>query len=140
MVAISQVWSADEKREIIAEYEGAEHGTRQAVLLKFGISYHQLRVWRAARDEGVLDAGMSMRKPRTTPKRDNAEIARLRAEVDRLRGELDRARKDVEDRQQAVEALGKATALLHELVTTRSAEAASTPAPSETPESSSSSS
>ena len=132
-MAISQVWSADEKREIIAEYEDAKHGTKQAVLLKFGISHHQLRSWRAARDAGLLDAGMSVRDPKRTPRRENAEITRLRAEVDRLRDELDRARKDVDDRQQAVEALGKATALLHELVSGKSAAAPSRPAPSSSP-------
>lgn len=133
-MAISQVWSADEKREIIAEYEGAKHGTKGAVLFKFGVSDHQMRTWRAARDEGLLDAGMNVRHPKRTPKRENAEITRLRDEVAQLREELDRARQDVQDRQQAVDALGKATALLHELVTGRSAAEPSRPEPFSSPE------
>jgi len=109
VLMIGQLWSADEKREIIAEYEAARYGTKRSVLLRLGVSDYQVRMWRAARDEGVLDAGMSLRQPSRTPKRENAEITRLRAEVAHLHEELDRARKDVEDRQLAVEALGKAT-------------------------------
>lgn len=139
-MAVMRVWSADEKREIIAEYETAVYGTKRSVLVKFGVSDHQIRDWRGARDAGLLDAGMNLRNPRKTPKLENAEIVRLRAEVERLQGELDRARQDVADRQKAVEALGKATALLHELVTGKSSEAVSTEEPSERPVSPSSAS
>jgi transposase len=120
-MAVTRVWTADEKREIIAEYEAAKHGSKQSTLLRFGVSEHQLRSWRTARDEGVLDAGLALRSTRMTPRRESAEIARLRAQVEHLNAELDRARQDVDDRQKAVEALGKATALLHELVSSKSA-------------------
>jgi len=65
-----------------------------------------------------------------TPRTESAEIARLRAENARLVAELDRARKDIDDRQVALESLGKATALLHELVSAKSAPATSPPGPS----------
>ena len=130
-MGISGVWTADEKREIIAEYEAAGHGSKKSALLRFGVSQDQVRAWRAARDEGVLDAGLTVRNPRMTPKSESAEIARLRAQVKHLNEELDRARKDVDDRQRAVEALGKATALLHELVSSKSAANTSRSAPSD---------
>lgn len=120
-MSVTQIWSADEKREIIAEYDAARHGSKQAVALRFGVSQDQMRRWRAARDEGLLDAGVNVRDLKRTPKRENAEIARLREQVAELTHELDRARQDVRDRQQAVEALGKATALLHDLVAGKSA-------------------
>jgi hypothetical protein len=86
--------------------------------------------WRAARDAGLLEVGATVRRPRATPRAESAEIARLRTEVARLEAEVARARKEVDDRQFALEALGKATALLHAVVAPRSAEDLSPPAPS----------
>jgi hypothetical protein len=60
---------------------------------------------------------------------ESAEIARLRAENARLTAELERARRDIDDRQRALEALGKATGLLQELVSAKSAPESSPPGP-----------
>jgi transposase len=131
-VAISGAWTVEEKRSIIAEYEATPHGSKGRVLDAHGVSHDQLRGWRGARDAGVLDVGWSVRKPLSTPRPESAEIARLRAENERLVRDLERARKDIDDRQAALESLGKATALLHELVSAKSAKEGSPPGPSPT--------
>lgn len=124
-------WTVEEKRTIIAEYELAPHGTKGLVLRRCGISGSQLRGWRGARDAGVLEVGGAVRTVPKTPRAESAEISRLRQENARLVVELDRARKDIDDRQAALEALGKATALLHDVVSRTSADPTSPPAPSE---------
>jgi hypothetical protein len=56
-----------------------------------------------------------------TPKKESAELARLREANRRLEAELERARKDIDDRQRSLDAMGKATALLQQLVSGKSA-------------------
>ena len=129
-MAVSGAWTLEDKRAIIAEYEMTPKGKKWEVLERHGLSPDRLRGWRAARDAGVLEIGWSVRRPRMTPRVESAEIGRLRAENARLAKELDRARKDIDDRQAALESLGKATALLHELVSAKSAAERSLPGPS----------
>jgi transposase len=129
-MAVSRVWTIEEKRAIIAEYETAEHGAKGLVLRQYGLSSDRMRAWRSARDEGVLEIGWRGRAMKATPRLESAEIERLRQENLRLHAELDRARKDIDDRQQALESLGKATALLHDLVSPKSAGTSIPPGPS----------
>lgn len=116
-----RLWSIAERRDIIAEYEEAPHGHKQLVLRRRGVSLWQVRRWQASRDAGLLDSGGMVRDPRMTPKKESAELARLREENRRLVEDLDRARKDIEDRQRSLDAMGKATALLQQLVSGKSA-------------------
>lgn len=116
-----KLWSIAERREIIAEYEEAPHGGKQLVLRRRGVSLWQVRRWQASRDAGLLETGAGVREPRMTPKKESAELARLRADNRRLEAELERARKDIDDRQRSLDALGKATALLQQLVSGKSA-------------------
>jgi hypothetical protein len=51
-----------------------------------------------------------------TPKAESAEIGRLRGEVNRLQAEVDKARRDRLVAEAAVEALGKASALLQAML------------------------
>lgn len=120
-MAKSSQWNTEQKRKIVAEYDQAPHGTKGLVLRKHGLHARQIADWRDSRDAGLLEVGASMRRPITIRKENNAEIERLRHENERLQTELDRAKQDVKDRQDAIESLGKATALLHELVSGKSA-------------------
>lgn len=128
-MAIKKLWTAQEKRDFVAEYEAQPYGYKRRFLVDRGVSECQLRDWRASRDAGVLEYGVIPRERRSS-RAESAEIGRLRAQVEQLQAELARARQDVDDRQKAVEALGKATALLHELVSGKSAEEPLNPAPS----------
>lgn len=116
-----KVWSVAERREIIAEYEEAPHGSKQLVLRRRNITAKKVRGWQASRDAGLLESGGVVRSPTMTPKDESAELIRLRAENRRLEVELERARKDIEDRQRSLDSMGKATALLQHLVSGKSA-------------------
>lgn len=122
-------WTVEQKRDMIAEYEAAPHGTKSGVLRRHGITGRELRNWRSAQDAGVLEVGLTPRTVRRTPAAESAEILRLRHEVVRLEAQVARAHKEIDDRQHALEALGKATALLHDLVSPRSADASETTRP-----------
>jgi transposase len=120
-MASSDGWTVEQKRSIVAEYEQTPYGWKQQVLDRYGVSRSRVLRWQASRDAGVLEVGFTVRRPERTPRAESAEIARLRAENARLAAELERARHDIDDRQRALEALGKATALLQELVSAKSA-------------------
>jgi transposase-like protein len=129
-MAVSRLFTVEQKRDIVAEYETAAYGTKRQVLQAYDVSVRQVTDWRAARDAGLLEVGATVHRPVATPRAESAEIARLRKEVARLESEVVRARKDADDRQVALETLGKATALLHALVAPKSADPPSPPAPS----------
>ncbi|HYI25076.1 MAG TPA: transposase [Thermomicrobiales bacterium] len=129
-MAASRLFTVEQKRDIVAAYEVAPYGTKRQVLAAHDISAHQVTDWRAARDAGLLEVGATVRRPVATPRAESAEIARLRREVTRLEAEVVRARKDADDRQCALETLGKAPALVHALVSPRSADSSFPPAPS----------
>jgi hypothetical protein len=70
-----------------------------------------------------LESGGVVRNPKEIPRIESAELVRLRAENRRLEVELERARKDIDDRQRSLDTMGKATALLQQLVSgTRAAD------------------
>ena len=129
-MTVSRLFTLEQKRDIVAEYEAAPWGTKAQLLQAYGVSGRQIRDWRAARDAGILEVGATPRTVVATPREESAEIARLRREVVRLEAEVARARKEADDRQFALETLGKATALLHAVVSPKSAEDSSRPAPS----------
>jgi transposase len=110
-------WTAAEKRAILEEYELAAWGTKGAVLRRHRVTYGALARWATYRDHGLLD-GVGSRgwQRRMTPRAENAEIARLRAEVRRLEAERDQAVRDREVATAAAEVLGKASALLQQML------------------------
>lgn len=116
-----RTWTVAERRAIVAEYEEAQHGSKQLVLRRHNVTYRQIRNWTGSRDAGLLEVGGAVRMATMTPKDESAELARLREDNRRLEAELERARKDIEDRQRSLDALGKATALLQQLVSDKSA-------------------
>lgn len=110
-------WTAEQKREILAEYESAPHGSKGRVLRQHQLSEGQLRRWATYRDEGILDTGWRKgMRMRMTPKAESAEIGRLQAEVNRLQAEVDRAHRDRLVAEAAAETLGKASALLQAML------------------------
>lgn len=108
---------------ILEKYEAAPRGSKGAVLREYGVSGHAIGVWAYARDHDEFAATptgkRSARDGVMTPKRQSAEIVRLRRE-------LAKAQADQEILKAALESAGKAHALLEKLA--ESAE----PAPLET--------
>lgn len=102
----------EEKFSILEKYEAAPHGEKGAVLREYGISGHAVRNWAYARDHDEFGATPTGNRSGSggamTPKRQNAEIVRLRRE-------LARAQADQEVLKAALESAGKAHALLEKL-------------------------
>ena len=106
-------WTVEEKREILEEYESAPWGSKGAVLRRHQVSGHAVYGWASYRDAGLLETGRRKGwRARMTPTTESAEIARLRAEVTRLKGQVEKANRHRQVAEAAVEALGKASALL----------------------------
>ena len=105
-------WTVEEKREILEEYEFAPWGSKAAVLRRRQVSAHVVYRWASLRDTGLLETGRRKGWQRMTPRAESAEIARLRAEVTLLKAEVAKANRHRHVAEAAVEALGKASALL----------------------------
>lgn len=88
-------------------------GAKGAVARRHGVAMGQVARWASYRDAGVLETGLRKGwQARMTPRKESAEIGRLKAEIARLETERDRAHRDRLVAEAAAEALGKASALL----------------------------
>lgn len=104
-----------EKLQILAEYEEATYGMKGAVLRRHAVNRASVAAWAYARDHDEFGPGPSgsrtgkeARTVAMTPKRQSAEIVRLRRAL--AKSEADRVVLDA-----ALESLGKAHALLEKL-------------------------
>jgi transposase len=102
----------EEKLAILERYEAAPRGGKGAVLREYGVSPNAIGNWAYARDHDEFAATptgkKSSRSGAMTPKRQSAEIVRLRRE-------LAKAQADQEILKAALESAGKAHALLEKL-------------------------
>lgn len=104
-----RTYTAQYKRDVLAEYEAADRTGKGALLRREGLYTSLISAWRDQRDKGALEA---LGKPSGALPADPAqrEAARLRMENHRLFVELDRARK-------VIEVQSKLSALLETLAT-----------------------
>ena len=103
-------FTAAYKARIVAEYEGAPHGEKSAVLRREGLYHSHIKEWASARDAGALSG---LTDSRTSAKRPHksappGEVARLRAENVRLTARLAQT-------SAALDIMGKAHVLLEML-------------------------
>jgi transposase len=116
-MATGRRWSVAEKRAIVEEYESAAWGLKGAVLRRHRLTHSNVGRWMSYRDAGVIETGLRKGwRTRVTPKAESAEIGRLRAQVRRLDAELVKSRQDQVRAEAAAEALGKASALLQQML------------------------
>jgi transposase len=98
-----RTFTAQYKLDVVAEYDAASAGEKDAVLRREGLYSSHVIEWRRARDAGTL-AGLP--RPRGRPAADprEARIARLQKEKAKLEQELARARfvVDVQSKLQAL--------------------------------------
>jgi len=103
-------FTATYKARIVAEYEGAPHGEKSAVLRREGLYHSHIKEWASARDAGALsgltDSRTSAKRPRKSAP--PGEVARLRAENVRLTARLAQT-------SAALDIMGKAHVLLEML-------------------------
>jgi transposase-like protein len=115
--------SVAEKLEIVAAYEAAPHGSKGEVLRRFNVIGSNIPRWAYARDHDLFGPGRTGRKVEgavMTPKKQSAEITRLRRE-------LAKAEADQEVLAAALESLGKAHALLEKVAESAEPEPLRTP-------------
>jgi transposase len=98
-----QTFSEQYKQEVLAAYEAAPDGEKEAVLRRDGLYSSLISEWRRARDAEAL-AGLRQPPGRPAAGPRDAEIARLRKGKAKLEQELARARfaVDVQSRLQSL--------------------------------------
>lgn len=84
-------FTAEYKRQVVAEAAQCQHGELGALLRREGLTYAQLGKWRTAVAEGTVD---KKRGPVANPNR--TELRRLEAENARLKRQLERAEAIIE--------------------------------------------
>ena len=120
----SSALTAEEKREHVLAYLGLEHGSKSEYLRRYGLQRWQISRWRAAMCAGTLEMGLIPRDGvYPNDPMANREVVRLTDEVARLRqqladlqaahdAELADKQAEIDAARAAVEAVGKAIALL----------------------------
>ncbi len=131
----SSAWSVDEKRQHVLAYLDLKYGFKGEYLRRHGLRRGQISEWRAAMSAGTLEVGLVPRGgmyPNDPVA--NREVVRLTDEVARLRaqladlqaaheaamadlqtvhaGQLASRQAEIDTARAAVEAVGKAIALL----------------------------
>ena len=102
-----RTFTAEYKAKVLAEYEGAEHGAKGAVLRREGLFHSHVREWAAARDSATLKA---LSGP--GPARNHAGRSREQIENDKLREQNARLVRQLEQTKAALDIMGKAHVLL----------------------------
>ena len=144
-MSISAGFTTEEIREFVHEYEVQGYGQKGAWLAGRGVSYDQLRRWRAAVFGGDLDRGLIPREgsPVTVPPGTRTALERTRArERAAHETEIARLTARIRELEGTNDALGKAIGLLHVMSEHEPASNPTTPDPgdSSTPRTNSSAS
>ena len=100
-------FTAQYKRDLVAEYDAADVGSRGAILRRERLYSSHLTEWRKARDNGAL-AGLTSPAKSFTKATEKLEKAQWQARAERAERELARTK-------MALEIVGKAHALLEML-------------------------
>ncbi len=120
----SSALTADEKREHVLAYLQLGYGSKGEYLRRHGLRRAQISMWRAAMCAGTLEVGLMPREGLyPSDPLANREVVRLTEEVARLEqrladlqasheAELADKQTEIDAARAAVEALGKAIALL----------------------------
>lgn len=107
---VRRSFTAEYRARVLAEYEAAPHGEKNAVLRREGLYQSQVSEWAAARD--ALSAGQEYsRKTHRGP----AGPKKRNAETDRLRKENDRLKRELATSKAVVDIMGKLQGLLEQI-------------------------
>ncbi len=104
---VRRTFSAEYKREILAEYEAAAGGgSKGAILRREGLYTSHISEWRRSRDAGAL-AGLAPRPRPPAVSPEQRELARLRRRAETAEAELAKARLVIDIQGEASELLGR---------------------------------
>ena len=117
-------FTVEQKRAHVLAYLAVPFGRKREYLREHGVSGNTLRRWRSQMYAGTLEVGLVPRGGFMNDPDANRELSRMVEEVARLRQQLDEQQQahdqalaakqsEIDSAQQAVQALGKAIALLH---------------------------
>lgn len=99
-----RTFTAQYKAQIVAEYDGADHGERGAILRREHLYFSHITEWRKAAEAGAVSA----LAPKTGRDRRDREIEELRARAEKAEAELERTKA-------VLDIVGKTHALLETL-------------------------
>ena len=106
-------FTAQYKRDIVAEYDQAPVGEKGKVLRREGLFDSHVLEWRAKIAAGTLDAPPRRGRPARSP--EQARIVELERQVTRLEADLARREATIAARDEALDVLGKGVAFLEAL-------------------------
>jgi hypothetical protein len=117
-------FTVEQKRAHVLAYLAVPYGRKREYLREHAVSGNMVRRWRSQMYAGTLEVGLVPRGGFMNDPDANRELSRMVDEVARLRRQLDDQQQaheqalaakqsEVDSAQQAVQALGKAIALLH---------------------------
>jgi transposase-like protein len=123
-MSVPSLLTAEQKRGLVYAYVAAPYGSKGEYLREHGVTDRQMRTWRAQVFAGTLELGLIPRGGAMVSPEESAALARLIKENRSLQEQL--AAQQVEHEQavaakdaelavqlRAVDALGKAIAILH---------------------------
>lgn len=113
-------FTAEYRDRVVAEYEAAARGEKNAVLRREGLYQSQIAEWAAARDARALGRGYSRRAHRANTKaagkgRAGTKTSRANSETARLRRENDRLKRELACERAVVDIMGKLQGLLERI-------------------------
>lgn len=110
---VRRTFTASYRDRVVAEYQAAPHGQKNAVLRREGLYQSQVAEWAAARDAEMAGRRYSRVEHRKSPKRkarkDNS------SETERLRKENERLARELATSQEVVSIMGKLQGLLEQI-------------------------
>lgn len=120
-------FTENERLAILAEYEAAGPGQKQAVCRRYDVTSQSVQRWRRDQRDGLLKSSDNKHRAHLMNKRERAAYERVLRENEALKAKLARS-------ESAVDALGKASELLVSLARSSRIEAPETQDPWEVPQ------
>ncbi|QIM16933.1 transposase [Leucobacter insecticola] len=111
-----RTFTAEYKRQIVAEYDQAAHGEKGSILRRERLYDSHIQEWRAANTAGLLATGTRKGRPAGSARTaEQKRIVELERENAKLRGEALKKDRVIADRDAALEVLGKGVSFLEAL-------------------------
>ena len=112
-MAIEGFYTFEQQRELVYEYLAVPHGSKARFMVERGLTWGQLRRWRAQVFADTLEHGLVPRAGGVVSVDEAAAVRRLVEQNRALKEQLAAKDADLAVQRRAVEALGKAIEILH---------------------------
>ena len=112
-MAVEGFYTLAQQRELVYEYLAVPHGSKARFMTERGLTWGQVRRWRAQVFADTLEQGLVPRGGGVVSMDEARAVRRLVEENRALRDQLAARDADLAVQRRAVEALGKAIEILH---------------------------